>query len=1049
MSFFDKIGLDKIGLDTLGERVGGFFDEVFLPEEVLQSLQNAMRAMERGEYQAALKILYRIHAQDSSIDRVHHLIGLCHFHLGELGKALTAFERGLTARADALGHLYAARCAEELASAKYAPDPAGGGDVALSAAQRSQYLHQAENHFRRGLEGGGKEDVNFDLLFGLGRIYLARGRADRAERELRKATRARPERPEATLSLARALIERAKLDEARVVLDSPAVRDFGAAAALLRAELEEASGDLRAAQAAYEATVIAIEQGPAAKEEARDILEIGAEVNIQLALIGAARTSMVLGDASRANRYLLQALTAGDAAEMAEIHLLLGDTNAAIQNDSRAMECYQTALDLKDASPQIQTRAHMGMGRILLRSDLDHADNVRRNQYARMHFQAALDHIPFDSPTAREAQQGLARAYLNDGDISSARRLIDAAIRQSDAPSQAMLFLLGQVALASGDAAEAVVAFQEASRSEQSANARQKQAIDAALQRALKRMTFDWQLPEAIEHSGALSEVLRQVREFVTADRRTLEFAPKVQQLIEDLDAPLSIALVGEFNAGKSTILNALIGEEVVPMGVLPTTAHLGIVQYGPRKSARIVQRDGRIQEANLAEVKAQMKQNAHEIAHLEFLYPHPALRSVEFWDTPGFNALDDAHEEAASRALGNADALLWVLDANQALSQSEFDQIDAIPDGKDRLLVLLNKIDRFGGPEARAASVEELLDYVEENAGERMAGCFPISGREAFALRVDTTDEERSANEKALENSGFPAFKAFLESQIIERSSYIKTLEVTRKLAALLEDIAASQHTLSQNYAALDTESTALENWLAELHQKHPEERAKSESRALEDRFDFVLTGLEREISEALRSQTNFLARAALTRKSLSDEDRDFILELLAERVEDILSRSRQQVLADVDAIEGRIAQEIGTIIAQLPLVDARAMKRRLEGFFDETRVLKLLLGERVFGQLSAQTAGRIDAAGRSALDEIRGGADGAPIWKRALRRLLPDARGHLTTELARWYEEFFLAAQRFSDSVQRDLHLLKLESDYRFDVSLPAQFLQKQLNS
>jgi tetratricopeptide (TPR) repeat protein len=244
MPFFDKIGLDKIG-----DRVGGFLDEVFLPEEVAQSLHNASRAMERGEYDAALRILYRTHAEQPTFHRTHHLIGLCYFHKGEFGKALSAFERAIAEREEAVSHLYAGLSAERLA-AEPRPDEHQRNET--PAASKSRRFHEAQVHFRRGLEAVGAGDLDFDFFFGLGRVYLGQGRADKAVRELKKAVKRRPGQPEATLMLARALVARQKLDEAREVLETPAARALGAGASVLRGELEEACGRHKAARAAYE-----------------------------------------------------------------------------------------------------------------------------------------------------------------------------------------------------------------------------------------------------------------------------------------------------------------------------------------------------------------------------------------------------------------------------------------------------------------------------------------------------------------------------------------------------------------------------------------------------------------------------------------------------------------------------------------------------------------------------------------------------------------------------------------------------------------------------
>src|SRR5690606_32744751 len=69
----------------------------------------------------------------------------------------------------------------------------------------------------------------------------------------------------------------------------------------------------------------------------------------------------------------------------------------------------------------------------------------------------------------------------------------------------------------------------------------------------------------------------------------------KVVAARERLARPLAIAIMGEFSAGKSTFVNALLGEEVAPMGVLPTTTTINVFRRGPTGGARVHYRDGRI----------------------------------------------------------------------------------------------------------------------------------------------------------------------------------------------------------------------------------------------------------------------------------------------------------------------------------------------------------------------------------------------------------------------------------------------------------------------
>src|SRR5207237_10114937 len=76
------------------------------------------------------------------------------------------------------------------------------------------------------------------------------------------------------------------------------------------------------------------------------------------------------------------------------------------------------------------------------------------------------------------------------------------------------------------------------------------------------------------------------------AEPEVQDLAPAAAALRENYDRPLLLAIAGEFNAGKSTLLNALLSHAVAPMGVTPTTAAVNVFVYGTRRAPRVVHRD-------------------------------------------------------------------------------------------------------------------------------------------------------------------------------------------------------------------------------------------------------------------------------------------------------------------------------------------------------------------------------------------------------------------------------------------------------------------------
>ena len=987
-------------LDRLTGRVGGLFgdfiEEVMIPDDVHIRLQRAAQHFDRGEHEQALAVLAAIETTQPNLARVHYLKGLCHFHRGAPQEAARALRRAIALREEPAHHFWAGLAMEQV-----------------------QEWRGAQDHLQRALSLDPSPSFAHEAYFALGRINLAQGRADKAIRELKKALRMRDAQPEASISLAQALLHRGQVKEARAALDHVG------ASALATAHAHLIDAKLRATQGQEQAALDAYQRATRAQGKPAEIMQ---------AHTGAARAALSLGLLDIANAHLAMATGIARGEPRAELHILKGLVLEGKQELGAAHTEYEAAI----AQDPMHGDALRGAGRIALAT--------HQPERALDFFRRALDASSHRDPEA--ALLGMARARHALGDLSGARQVLEEAlkVRQDDPerlddPSAEVLLLLGMVAIDSGDAAEAVVALREASElTKAPALAAQIQQV---MNTALTSLRPPWQLPSSLETPMHLERALHALQDYLTTQPRLTDFIAPAQKIIRALDAPLSIAIVGEFNAGKSTLINALIGEEIVPMGVLPTTAHTGIIQYGPRQAARVIWRgEEEAVEVSFEQAKRLMKDNASEIDHLEYWYPHPELRAVHFWDTPGFNALEDRHEEVATRALEQAEAILWVLDANQVLSQSEFERIQDIPGGSERLLVVINKIDRLGPPEERAEAIQELMAYVQEHAGEYIAGCYPVTALEAYRHITSAPLAAQEDADSAPDTTGFTQFRAHLNESIIARAGRIKTLEGRRHLARLVHEMAAFRHALISEYHQLGERVSAVQTWLDVQAHKHPESRAESELMDLEDQVGFMMRALVREIEEALKPRSFWVSQ----RMQLDEEDREFIQQLLLERFESLLESSRERVFHDVVSFEAEIAERLGPVLQGLSVQDARSVNRRLQGFQDEVRVLKVLLQERVYGQISARAHGQVEAAGQPILDEIEQSSDQAH-WRALLRKLLPHIRDHFKHDVARWYDTFFTTARRFLARTHRDLALLELEVRYRHDISALDELLSASL--
>ena len=231
-------------------------------------------------------------------------------------------------------------------------------------------------------------------------------------------------------------------------------------------------------------------------------------------------------------------------------------------------------------------------------------------------------------------------------------------------------------------------------------------------------------------------ELLSRERELLNQIQITLvEYgvAEKDQKALMDsihqLDDFFLLVVVGEFNAGKSAFINALMGESLLEEGVTPTTTKVNILRYG--------------QETG----KKALSENVESLT-LDAEY----LKEISIVDTPGTNAIVREHEEITSLFVPRSDLILFVTSADRPYTESERLFLEQIQSWGKKVVLVINKIDILQTPE----SLEEIQAFVAENAKKILKvdpEIFPVSAQQALKAKSGEPALWAESRFEALEN--------------------------------------------------------------------------------------------------------------------------------------------------------------------------------------------------------------------------------------------------------------------------------------------------------
>jgi len=294
------------------------------------------------------------------------------------------------------------------------------------------------------------------------------------------------------------------------------------------------------------------------------------------------------------------------------------------------------------------------------------------------------------------------------------------------------------------------------------------------------------------------------------------------------------VACVGQFKRGKSTLLDAFVGEPVLPTGVVPVTAVPTVLRHGNARSARICI-DGRwqgIPPNDLSQYVSEESnhENSKQIAGVEVFFPSPLLASgMTLVDTPGIGSVYSGNSETTREFIPQIDAAILVVGTDPPISGEELALIEAVAVNVDKILIVLNKIDRVSQHERRQALsftrriLETRLNrpigrIYEVSALNRLNGC---AGRDDWSdLVADLTDlAARSGQAMTLSAAerGLRRFSASLQRSISERIRALKEpiASSEQRLANLRQTVVQAEQSLRDIGALFSAEQIRLSNTL------------------------------------------------------------------------------------------------------------------------------------------------------------------------------------------------------------------------------------------
>lgn len=294
-----------------------------------------------------------------------------------------------------------------------------------------------------------------------------------------------------------------------------------------------------------------------------------------------------------------------------------------------------------------------------------------------------------------------------------------------------------------------------------------------------------------------LHGVVKKVKEDLTQEQffPSKELSDVLNKLLSRTKKPMKVAIVGQFSSGKTTFINALLSNNILPTGITPVTSKVNYIEYGTELKLKVTYNSGAQEYHSIDNISqfTDQRKNTVDIKFLTLFAPFEILKDIIFVDTPGLNSQSQNDTDITHKVLQDVDGILWLTLLDNAGKQSEEKVLKRyMKSFKDKSLCILNQKDKFSQEEIKAS-----VSYVKETFKDYFVDVIPISAKQA--LDANIKDDMNS-----LENSNMGEVLNFIDNNIRPKADELKSFSIKKDLRGVCDILIKEYETIATIYSSL-----------------------------------------------------------------------------------------------------------------------------------------------------------------------------------------------------------------------------------------------------